>query len=87
MQAKPRGRPRRVDKRYSSEERLHAIRRMRAEGATLEQIGLRFGLTASAVRYHLIFGLQVQEKRREQEAMRRAKAERASVSNALGEGQ
>ena len=39
------GRPRRIDKRYAPEERLHLIRRLRSEGATLEAIALQVGLT------------------------------------------
>ena len=69
------GRPRRVDKRYSPASRLDAIRKMRSEGATLEQIGLRFGLTASVIRYHLIFGLQVQAKKQEKEQARIVKSQ------------
>lgn len=74
------GRPRRIDKRYAPEERLHLIRRLRSEGATLEAIALQVGLTPAAVRYHLIFGLQVQSRRREKKATRRARMLYTSAS-------
>lgn len=50
------------------------MRKMRSEGATLEAIGLRYGITPAAARYHLKFGLQVHARRKEIEQSQRGRA-------------